>query len=235
MNSICHNLIEIHKKIDQATLQAGPHRAKNPVTLVAVSKTWPAQSIKAAYQCGQHAFGENYVQELLKKQEELSSLPIEWHFIGHLQSNKSRLIVNVVQWIHAVDSLKLAKRLSLQRDSTLSPLNICIQLNLTHERSKSGIEEGQLLPLLNAIRMLPNLRLRGLMTIPSHHQTVNEQQQTFKRLHQLLEKANQEGHQLDTLSMGMSLDFETAIQEGSTMVRIGSAIFGQRQYNRKPE
>lgn len=207
---------------------------KGSVQLLAVSKRHPCEKIREAYDSGQRAFGENYVQELLDKKQQLDDLDIEWHFIGPLQSNKTKKIAETADWVHAIDRLKIAQRLSDQRPANLLPLSVCLQVNISAEESKSGISPDQINDLALQIVKLPRLRLRGLMVIPALEKDFEEQRKVFakvKTLQQSLQQLlNREGVgiTLDTLSMGMSDDMEAAIAEGATMVRIGTAIFGQR-------
>ena len=194
------------------------------VRLLAVSKTWPA-----AVAAGQRAFGENYVQEGVAKVDELAGLGLEWHFIGPLQSNKTRLVANRFSWVHSIDRLKIAERLSEQRDVHLPPLEVCIQVNVSGEASKSGVAPPDLPELARAVAALPRLRLRGLMTIPEPTPDVALQRARFASLRAMRDELNAAGLALDTLSMGMSDDLEAAIAEGSTLVRVGTAIFGSRR------
>ncbi len=226
MSSIAENYSSIGQQIKLATQKAG--RDANAVTLLAVSKTRTAEDIRGLYQLGQRQFGENYTQEALEKIAALSDLPIIWHFIGPIQSNKSRSIAEHFDWVHSVDRLKIAKRLSEQRPSHLPALNICVQVNISHELSKSGCLPESAEALLNQIAELPNLSLRGLMTIPAATTDITEQRQALARMKHLFETLQQKHPSLDTLSMGMSNDMEIAIQEGATMVRIGTALFGPR-------
>lgn len=196
--------------------------------LLAVSKTWPAERVRDAAAAGQQAFGENYVQEGVVKVEALAGLGLEWHFIGPLQSNKTRLVANSFAWVHSIDRLKIAERLSEQRDVHLPPLEVCIQVNVSGEESKSGVAPDDLPDLARAVAALPRLRLRGLMAIPEPTSDVALQRARFACLRQLRDQLNAGGLQLDTLSMGMSDDLEAAIAEGATMVRVGTAIFGGR-------
>lgn len=202
--------------------------AKGPVTLVAVSKTWPAEAIREAHRAGQIAFGESYVQEAIEKMGALADLDLEWHFIGPVQGNKTRLIAEHFDWVHGVDREKIALRLSAARPVNMPPLQVCIQVNTSGEASKSGVEPPKVLPLAKYISGLPRLKLRGLMTIPEPTGDVNLQRARFGEARRLKEMLVQNGFDLDTLSMGMSADFESAILEGATMVRIGSTIFGTR-------
>jgi pyridoxal phosphate enzyme (YggS family) len=203
-------------------------RDPGEVELLAVSKTWPAESVREAFAAGQRAFGENYVQEGVAKVEALAGMGLEWHFIGPLQSNKTRLVANHFAWVHSVDRLKIAERLAEQRDVHLPPLNVCIQVNVSGEASKSGVAPADLPALAMAVAALPRLRLRGLMAIPEPTSDVALQRARFASLRRLRDRLNAAGLALDTLSMGMSDDLEAAIAEGSTMVRVGTAIFGTR-------
>ncbi len=204
--------------------------------MLAVSKTRPAEDLRLAAAAGQHAFGENYLQEALDKMEALADLPqLEWHFIGPIQSNKTRPIAEYFQWVHSVDRLKVARRLNDQRPEDLPPLNICVQVNIDEEASKSGCHPGELDDLAAAISDLPRLSLRGLMAIPDPDQSEDALRASFHRLARALEnlqKNPQVTGPLDTLSMGMSGDLELAIAEGATLVRVGTALFGPRDYSR---
>jgi pyridoxal phosphate enzyme (YggS family) len=229
MTSIASNLQAVNHVIAQTALTAGL-RPEN-IALLAVSKTFPASAIREAYAAGQRAFGENYVQEALDKITLLSDLHLEWHFIGPIQSNKTRAIAENFCWIHGVDRLKIAERLSAQRPHNLPSLNICLQVNVSEEESKSGVAPDTVLELAQAVARLPRLRLRGLMAIPAPAEGLDAQLKPFALLRQLLLQLNAQGFNLDTLSMGMSHDFEAAIREGATIVRVGSAIFGNRNYH----
>lgn len=232
--SIADNLIKVSERIQKATEQAG--RAAADVQLLAVSKTRSAAELRAAIAAGQTAFGENYLQEALEKIQALAGeADLEWHFIGPIQSNKTRAIAENFHWVHSVDRLKLAQRLASQRPQTMAPLNICIQVNLDQEASKSGIAAEELPALAEAIRQLPQLRLRGLMAIPDPQQSPASLRQRFAELRERLQDlrrrwppADATAPYLDTLSMGMSADLEAAIAEGATLVRVGSALFGAR-------
>ena len=213
-------------RIARAAEAAGRDAAE--VRLLAVSKTWPADSVREAAAAGQCAFGENYVQEGAEKVDALAGLGLEWHFIGPLQSNKTRLVANRFAWVHSIDRLKIAERLSAQRDVHLPPLEVCIQVNVSGETSKSGVAPAELPALAHAVAGLPRLRLRGLMAIPEPTSDVAVQRARFAALRELRDRLNAGGLALDTLSMGMSDDLEAAIAEGSTMVRVGTAIFGSR-------
>ena len=203
---------------------------RNPagVHLLAVSKTFPADAVRAAHAAGQTAFGENYVQEGMEKISALADLALEWHFIGPLQSNKTRQVAEHFAWVHAVDRLKIAERLSEQRPAGLPALNVCIQVNVSGEASKSGITPAEAAPLARCIAALPRLKLRGLMSIPEPVEGVDAQRAPHRALRFLFDRLNTGGLALDTLSMGMSADLEAAIIEGATLVRIGTAIFGER-------
>ena len=228
MTSIAANLQAVRARIAAACVTAG--RAADSVQLLAVSKTWPAASIREAVAAGQHAFGENYVQEAVDKAVELKDLGLEWHFIGPLQGNKTRLVAENFAWVHSVDRLKIAERLAAQRPPALPPLQLCLQVNVSDEVSKSGCTPPQALDFAAAIGRLPGLRLRGLMAIPEPTEDVPRQRSQFALLRRTLEQINAETDlALDTLSMGMSDDLEVAIMEGATMVRIGTAIFGERR------
>jgi pyridoxal phosphate enzyme (YggS family) len=206
-------------------------RVPDSVALLAVSKTKPVAEIIAAAEAGQYRFGENYLQEALDKMDALQTYNLEWHFIGPIQSNKTRRIAEKFDWVHSVDRLKIAQRLSEQRPVGKEPLNICLQINIDHEDSKSGFTLDELADVAPAIAALPRLRLRGLMTLPALRQDFLEQRQPFARLRQAQQRLITSGLILDTLSMGMSDDLEAAIAEGATMVRIGTAIFGPRSSN----
>ena len=205
-------------------------REQNSVQLLAVSKRHSASAIREAFACGQTAFGENYAQEMLQKVEQLNDLAIEWHFIGPLQSNKTRSIAAVADWVHTVDRFKIAKRLSDQRPDDLPPLSLCLQVNMSAEASKSGVLPHEVFALAKEVAVLPKIKLRGLMTIPKAETDFNKQREIFVKLRGLQDDLIKKGiTQLDTLSMGMSADMSAAIAEGATIVRIGTAIFGQRE------
>ena len=225
MSTIAKNIAKVRTRIREAAQACG--RDPESVGLLAVSKTKPAAAVREAHACGQRDFGENYLQEALNKQAELSDLALTWHFIGPIQSNKTRPIAEHFAWVHSVDRLKIAQRLSEQRPAHLPPLNICLQVNVSGEASKSGCAPEELAPLALAVSQLPNLRLRGLMTIPEPTRDVAQQHAACARLRQLRDDLNLE---LDVLSMGMSDDLEAAIAEGATWVRIGTALFGARDY-----
>ena len=203
-------------------------REPGAVVLLAVSKTFDAQAVAAAYGAGQREFGENYVQEGLEKIAALSALPLIWHFIGPIQSNKTRVIAENFQWVHSVAREKIAQRLAEARPERLSPLDICLQVNVSGEASKSGVAPEALRALAEAVRVLPRLRLRGLMAVPEPSEDVQLQRRRFRSLRILQQELNAAGFGLDTLSMGMSQDLEAAVLEGATIVRVGTAIFGER-------
>ncbi|MGR2681067.1 YggS family pyridoxal phosphate-dependent enzyme [Chromobacterium haemolyticum] len=228
-DSISQPLQQVRQRLADAEHAAG--RPAGTVRLLAVSKTFPAADIEQAYLAGQRAFGENYVQELQQKAEALAGLEIEWHFIGPLQSNKTRAVAELAHWAHSVDRLKIAERLSAQRPDSLPPLNVCIQVNVSGEASKSGCAPEQAQELARAVAALPRLTLRGLMCIPEPTEDAARLASQFALLRQLREQLNSEGLTLDTLSMGMSADMAVAIAEGATMVRVGTAIFGARHYH----
>ena len=231
---IAANFATVNSRIRAAEERFG--REPGAVELLAVSKTKPAEMVRAAHAAGQRAFGENYLQDALAKIEVLADLDgVEWHFIGPLQSNKTRPVAEHFHWLHTVDRLKIAQRLSDQRPAGMAPLNICIQVNVSGETSKSGCSLEALPELARAVAALPNLKLRGLMCIPARGETLEEQRAPLRALREALERLNAEGLALDTLSMGMSDDLEAAVAEGSTMVRIGTALFGAREYAPKTQ
>ena len=226
MTTISANLQAVLARIQEATRNSG--RSPEEVRLLAVSKTWPAASVRMAAEAGQKAFGENYVQEGVDKIRETGLSDLEWHFIGPLQSNKTRLVAEAFHWVHSVDRLKIAERLSEQRPETMPPLQVCLQVNVSNEDTKSGVPVDDVLPLARQVARLPRLKLRGLMAIPAVENDFALQRLPFRRLREALEHLRQEGLFLDTLSMGMSDDLEAAIAEGATLVRVGTAIFGER-------
>ncbi len=228
MTAILSNLQATREAIAQAAKAA--HRNVAEVHLLAVSKTFPASAVREAYQAGQTAFGENYLQEAQEKIEALRDLPLEWHFIGPIQSNKTRTIAENFAWVHSVDRLKIAERLSEQRPPQLPPLNVCLQVNVSGEDSKSGVPPEKVEQLAHEVVRLPHLKLRGLMTIPAPAAGEAAQRAPFAQMRALLVQLNLRGMALDTLSMGMSYDYPSAIREGATIVRIGTAIFGARDY-----
>ena len=227
--TISENLQQVHRRIEAACRAVG--RPVQSVTLLSVSKTFPSDAVRAAHAAGERCFGENYVQEGLDKIAALQDLraQIEWHLIGPLQSNKTRAVAEAFDWVHSVDRLKIAQRLSEQRPATLPPLQICLQVNISGEASKSGVMPAELPALAQAVAALPRLRLRGLMSIPEPAGDIEAQRAPHRALAALLTQVNEKQDlHLDTLSMGMSADLEAAIAEGATMVRIGTAIFGGR-------
>lgn len=213
-------------------LAAGKYqREPDEITILAVSKRRPARDLRQAFECGLSAFGENYLQEALEKIGALDDLPLSWHFIGPIQSNKTRQLAGHFDWVHSVDRLKIARRLSEQRPPELAPLQICLQVNISAESSKSGVPVSEVPGLAREVMQLPRLRLRGLMAIPAPAEDESAQRLPFARLRELLQQLQRElpdGDTLDTLSMGMSADLEAAVAEGSTLVRIGTALFGPR-------
>ncbi|MBK5009680.1 YggS family pyridoxal phosphate-dependent enzyme [Pseudomonas sp. S60] len=225
MSTLADNLSTICARITEGAQAAGRDPAS--VHLLAVSKTKPASAIREVHAAGVRDFGENYLQEALTKQQQLGDLPLIWHFIGPIQSNKTKAIAEHFDWVHSVDRLKIAQRLSEQRPAGLAPLNICLQVNVSGEDSKAGCAPTDLPALAEAIAALPNLQLRGLMAIPEPTEDRTAQEAAFARLRQLQEGL---GLGLDTLSMGMSHDLEAAIAQGATWVRIGTALFGARDY-----
>ncbi len=226
MDTIGANLQAVRTRIARAA--AGCGRAAADIKLVAVSKTFGAEAVRAACAAGQRAFGENYVQEALAKMAVLADLSLEWHFIGPIQSNKTRLIAEHFEWVHGVDRLKIAERLAAARPAGRAPLQVCIEVNLGGEASKGGVTPNKASALAHAVCDLPGLKLRGLMAIPPASYDTTQQHHYFAQLRKLQEKIMAGGIQLDTLSIGMSGDFEVAIAEGATLVRIGTAIFGAR-------
>lgn len=227
MVTIAPNLQAVRTRIERAARAAG--RNPGAIELVAVSKTFPAAFIEQAHAAGQRAFGENFAQEAVEKITRLGHLPLEWHFLGPIQSNKTALIATQFQWVHSVDREKIAHRLNASRPAELPPLEVCIQVNVSGEATKSGVRPGDAARLADAIARLPRLRLRGLMAIPEPAADTAVQRRQFALLRELKNQLAAGGHALDTLSMGMSDDLEAAIAEGATMVRIGTAIFGSRQ------
>jgi PLP dependent protein len=228
MSAIASNLQAVRARIAKAAIDAG--RSPEKIELLAVSKTWPVACVVAASQAGQRAFGENYVQEAIDKARATVDLDLEWHFIGPLQSNKTRLIAGNFAWVHSIERLKIAERLSAQRPDNLPPLQVCVQVNVSGETSKSGCAPDETLALCRGIAALPRLGLRGLMTIPEPADNFAAQRAPFRRLREIFETVRAAGLPLDTLSMGMSHDLEAAVAEGATIVRIGTAIFGERNY-----
>ncbi len=230
--SISENLQLVQHRIASSAQAAG--RDPSSIALLAVSKTFDAQAVLTAAQAGQRAFGENYVQEAIDKisatRELNPNLQLEWHFIGPIQSNKTRQIAEHFDWVHSVDRLKIAQRLSEQRPADMAPLQICLQVNVSGEATKSGLEPDALLELARVVNTLPNIRLRGLMAIPEPTEDVEQQRDAFAKLRFMQNDLQAVGIPTDTLSMGMSADMDAAIAEGATIVRIGTAIFGGRDY-----
>lgn len=226
MSIISEQFKQVNEQIDAACQEF--NREIGSVALLAVSKKKPASDLLEAYKAGQHAFGENYLQEALEKIDALKELPLEWHFIGPIQSNKTAAIAQNFHWVHSVDRLKIAQRLNDQRPTELPPLKICLQVNISGEASKSGCTLEQLTELAAEVSKLPNLRLRGLMAIPESGEQFEEQRKPFAEMKKLLTQLQIDHPEMDTLSMGMSGDLRAAICEGATMVRIGTALFGRR-------
>jgi len=228
MSAIADNLQAVQARITKAAAAAG--RSPESVRLLAVSKTWPLASVIEAADAGQRAFGENYVQEGIDKIAAISGRNLEWHFIGPLQSNKSKAVAEAFDWVHSIDRLKIAERLSAQRPAYLTPLQVCVQVNVSGEASKSGCRPDETLALCRAVAALPGLNLRGLMAIPEPSDDPAAQRAPFRQLREIFNHVRAAGLPLDTLSMGMSHDLEAAVAEGATIVRIGTAIFGERNY-----
>lgn len=226
MSSIAQSLDEIRNRVTVLEHRYG--RVPGSVGVVAVSKTKPPEAVREAARAGQRDFGENHLQDALTKLDGLSDLDLVWHFIGPVQSNKTRTIAARFDWVHSIDRVKIARRLNDQRPADLPPLDVCLQVNVSGEGSKSGVAPGEVRALAEAVAGLPRLRLRGLMTLPRPSDDLAEQRRPFAALRELEEALVAEGHALDTLSMGMTNDMEAAIAEGATLVRIGTAIFGVR-------
>jgi len=226
MEPIRNRLFQVRQRIADAARAAG--RDLDSVQLLAVSKTRPLADLQAALEAGQRAFGESYLQDAEAKIAAIGTLA-EWHFIGPLQSNKTRAVAEQFDWVHSIDRLKIAQRLSDQRPGDRAPLNVCLQVNISNQPSKSGITTGEAAELAQAVRELPGLCLRGLMALPAQEVDPRRQREAFRQLHQLSQALQQAGLPLDTLSMGMSQDLEAAIAEGTTLVRVGTAIFGARR------
>ncbi|MCL2160976.1 MAG: YggS family pyridoxal phosphate-dependent enzyme [Betaproteobacteria bacterium] len=220
----------VRARIAAAARVAGRDAAA--IHLLAVSKTCSASEVRAAFEAGQRTFGENYANEVADKAASLAGSGLEWHFIGPLQGNKTRIVAECCDWVHSIDRLKIAERLSMQRDADRLPLQVCLQVNVSGEASKSGVSPGEILPLAHAVAALPRLCLRGLMCIPEPSEDQSLLRSRFALLRQLSERLQAEGLALDTLSMGMSHDLEVAIAEGATIVRVGTAIFGEREETR---
>jgi len=226
MSRIAENLANISQRIHSAAVAAG--REPDVVRILAVSKTHSVDKIREAYAAGLTSFGESYVQEAIHKITELNDLPLEWHFIGPIQSNKTRTIAEHFHWVQSIDRLKIAMRLSEQRPKHLPPLNVCVQVNISMESSKSGISQQALFEFVEQLIKLPHLKLRGLMAIPQKTTDEARQRVMFGELRRMFDDLNQQDYQLDTLSMGMTNDLEAAVIEGSNMLRIGTGLFGAR-------
>lgn len=231
MFSIADNIKNVRNRIEKATIDAA--REPGSISLLAVSKTRSPDELLAAARCGLVEFGENYLQEALDKIEALKAQALIWHFIGPIQSNKTRPIAENFAWVHTVDRLKIAERLSAQRPAQLPPLNICIQINIDNEASKSGIALSELLPLAEQIKPLPQIKIRGLMAIPSAEASEEALHNSYQQMRDGLKQLQTIVPDADTLSMGMSDDLEIAIEEGATIIRIGTALFGPRAYPNK--
>jgi pyridoxal phosphate enzyme (YggS family) len=226
MNNLKENLHNIRSRVESACANAG--RDPSDVTILAVSKKHPSSRIRELHGLGQSSFGENYVQEALLKMRQLSGLDIEWHFIGPLQSNKTREVAKHFAWVQSVDRIKILRRLSTQRPAALPPLNFCIQVNIDREPQKAGVMPEQVKELVREAQELPHLRLRGLMSIPQMASVANDPADSYQRMNELFNGLVIEGCAMDTLSMGMSGDLESAIMHGSTMVRVGTDLLGPR-------
>jgi pyridoxal phosphate enzyme (YggS family) len=229
MSAIATNLQAVRERIAKAARAAG--REPGEIMLLAVSKTKPLADILCAAEAGQTAFGENYAQEGVDKMIVTVDRNLSWHFIGPLQSNKTRLVAENYAWVHSIERLKIAERLSAQRPAQLPPLQLCVQVNVSGEASKSGCAPEEALALCQAVSQLPGLKLRGLMAIPEASEDPAAQRAPFRQLREIADSIRAAGVPLDTLSMGMSHDLEAAIAEGATIVRIGTAIFGERNYS----
>lgn len=230
MATIAANIQQVQERIARACAEA--QRDVQSVTLLAVSKTFPSDTVREAVACGLRRFGENYVQEAVEKIQSLEDLreQLEWHLIGPLQSNKTRVVAEHFDWVHSVDRLKIAERLSAQRPAHLPPLQLCLQVNISGEESKSGLAPAQVREVAHQVAALPHVKLRGLMAIPEPAADPDAQRRPHRALRELMDALNREGLALDTLSMGMTADLEAAILEGATIVRVGTAIFGKRDY-----
>ncbi len=226
MSDVEHRIRQVHRRLRAAEDAAG--RPTGSVGLLAVSKQQDVAAIEAAFGTGHPAFGENYLQEALEKIPRFAGRGAEWHFIGALQSNKTKAVAENFDWLHSLDSVKLARRLSQQRPRPMATLQVCLQVNVDGEPGKSGVDPEQALDLARQVAELPGLRLRGLMTIPAPSEDTAAQRRPFRALRELLETLRADGLDVDTLSMGMSADLEAAVAEGATIVRVGTAIFGPR-------
>jgi pyridoxal phosphate enzyme (YggS family) len=224
---VTENFRKIQDLLVRAAADAG--RSADQIRLLAVSKKKPAEAVLEAYSAGQRDFGENFVQEGLDKIATIGREDVIWHFIGHLQANKTRAVAEHFQWVHTIDRLKIARRLSAQRPPDVDDLNVCIEVNIDAENNKSGVAANEVANLAAAVAELPGLRLRGLMCLPAIRDDFESQRQPFARLRELLDSLNLSGLQMDTLSMGMTADYAAAIREGATIVRIGTALFGARE------
>lgn len=225
-HTIAENIHQIQLRLD--SYAALYKRQRSGIRLLAVSKGHAAADLRQAYNCGLHEFGESYLQEAVAKIQALSDLAITWHYIGGIQSNKTRDIAMHFDWVHSIDRLKIAQRLSEQRPADKPPLQVCLQINISNEPGKSGIPLGELHQLAAAVSQLPRLQLRGLMALPHASDDISQQRLAFRQMHQTFMQLQAQGFMLDTLSMGMSGDMEAAVAEGSTLLRIGTAIFGER-------
>lgn len=230
MATIAANIQQVQERIARACAEA--QRDVQSVTLLAVSKTFPSDTVREAAACGLRRFGENYVQEAIEKIQSLEDLreQLEWHLIGPLQSNKTRVVAEHFDWVHSVDRLKIAERLSAQRSAHLPPLQLCLQVNISGEESKSGLAPALVREVAHQVAALPHVKLRGLMAIPEPAADPDAQRHPHRALRELMDTLNRDGLALDTLSMGMTADLEAAILEGATIVRVGTAIFGKRDY-----
>ncbi|MDO8438252.1 MAG: YggS family pyridoxal phosphate-dependent enzyme [Nitrosomonadaceae bacterium] len=228
MTTIASSLQAVNARI--ARVAQSVSRQPDEITLLAASKTNPAEAVREAWLAGQTIFGENYLQEALAKMPALADLPIEWHFIGPIQSNKTKRIAENFAWVHSVDRAKIADRLSKDRSESLLPLQICLQVNVSGEDSKSGVAPEELAALAAHVVRLPRLKFRGLMAVPEITTATALQRSQFHLLRELFDRLKRDGYELDTLSMGMSEDMDIAIAEGATLVRVGTAIFGPRRY-----
>ena len=226
MHDVATALSAVRKRIGELELRHG--RNPGSVSLLAVSKTKPPEAVRAAVAAGQHAFGENHLQDAMTKVEALAGLGASWHFIGAVQSNKTRPIAAHFDWVHAIERAKIAVRLSDQRPDGRGPLNVCIQVNVSGEQTKSGVLPAEVEPLARVVREQPGLRLRGLMALPRPSSDLESQRAPFRELREIRDDLNSRGFELDTLSMGMTADLEAAVAEGATVVRIGTAVFGPR-------
>lgn len=231
LNTVTSRLHNTRKRLNHALAMAG--RDPDSALLLAVSKTRPAEEIREAYKAGQRAFGENYMQDALSKQPALNDLDIEWHFIGALQSNKTREAAEHFDWVHTVDRIKIAKRLDAQRPADRPPLQVCLQVNISRDPHKSGVLPEEAADVVREILLLPHLTLRGLMTIPAKAEDPSQRHKPFKALRELCDQLRNQFPEApwDTLSMGMTADMDDAVAEGATIVRIGTAIFGERDYS----